>query len=64
MLWEIVEGITGIDRDHIKNMAKQRAAQFIETIICECGHPKWVHIRQQGKCDKCACENFVSRGMR
>jgi len=64
MFWEFVEAVTGVDRTHIKNTIKARAIQYVEAIVCKCGHPKWEHLQEGGiggNCNKCACPMFEPR---
>lgn len=62
MLWEIVEKISGVNRELIKEGIKTAAKDYVARNTCKCGCIKWVHeLRTDGAgpCKKCnACKGF------
>jgi hypothetical protein len=70
MFWGIVEKITGVNRHTIKELLKCRAADFLESTMCVCGHGPWMH-EPNSHCRECAryaasatCKQFQARSDR
>lgn len=61
MIWEVVERLTGVNRQHIKDGIKQAAQDYVARNTCKCGCIRWIHdLRTNGgACKKCnTCKGF------
>lgn len=62
MFWEFVERVTGVNRSLILDGIKEKAAQYVENNLCQCGHVRWVHAEKgNGACLHCTCQKNVPK---
>ena len=62
-LWSIVEKVTGVNRQLIKDSIRTAAVEYVQEHTCKCGCMKWVHVGMMGQCSHCKerCPRFAAK---